>query len=85
MTRSASCSAGGPCFWLDLVSELDLAAEELHTALWDLAWGGEVTNDAFAPLRAPRLRGLERERSAAAGASRPAAPPQARPSRAAGR
>ena len=27
-----------PCFWLDLVSELDLGAEELHTALWDLAW-----------------------------------------------
>jgi ATP-dependent Lhr-like helicase len=50
-----------PCFWLDLVTELDLAAEELHTALWDLAWGGEVTNDAFAPLRAPRLRSLERE------------------------
>jgi ATP-dependent Lhr-like helicase len=50
-----------PCFWLDLVGELDLAAEELHTALWDLAWGGEVTNDAFAPLRAPRLRGLQRE------------------------
>jgi ATP-dependent Lhr-like helicase len=50
-----------PCFWLDLVSELDLAAEELHTALWDLAWGGEVTNDAFSPLRAPRLRSLQRE------------------------
>ena len=45
-----------PCFWLDLVSELDLRAEELHTALWDLAWAGEVTNDAFAPLRAPRRR-----------------------------
>jgi len=49
-----------PCFWLDLVSELDLAAEELHNALWDLAWGGEVTNDAFAPLRAPGLRSLDR-------------------------
>jgi ATP-dependent Lhr-like helicase len=45
-----------PCFWLDLVNELGLGPEELHTALWDLAWGGEVTNDAFAPLRAPRLR-----------------------------
>ncbi len=44
------------------MSELELAAEELHTALWDLAWGGEVTNDAFAPLRAPRLRSLQRER-----------------------
>ncbi len=42
------------------MSELDLPAEELHTALWDLAWGGEVTNDAFAPLRAPRLRSLQR-------------------------
>ena len=50
-----------PCFWLDLVGELDFGAEELHTALWDLAWSGEVTNDAFAPLRAPRLRSVQRE------------------------
>jgi ATP-dependent Lhr-like helicase len=28
---------------------------ELQEALWDLVWVGEVTNDAFAPLRAPRL------------------------------
>ncbi|MDP9133828.1 MAG: hypothetical protein M3N56_03260, partial [Actinomycetota bacterium] len=28
---------------------------ELQQALWDLVWAGEVTNDAFAPLRAPRL------------------------------
>jgi ATP-dependent Lhr-like helicase len=27
----------------------------LQEALWDLVWAGEVTNDAFAPLRAPRL------------------------------
>ena len=32
-----------------------LEREELHAALWDLAWAGEVTNDAFAPLRARRL------------------------------
>ena len=51
--------AAGPDFWLDLVADLgDVAAEELHTALWDLAWAGEVTNDAFAPLRAPRLRAV---------------------------
>jgi ATP-dependent Lhr-like helicase len=49
-----------PCFWLDLVSDLELSDEELHTALWDLAWAGEVTNDAFAPLRAPRLRSVRR-------------------------
>ncbi len=46
----------GPSFWLDLLADLGFAAEELHEALWDLAWSGEVTNDAFAPLRAPRLR-----------------------------
>jgi len=50
--------AAGPSFWLDLLAELDFPAEELHSALWDLAWSGEVTNDAFAPLRAPRLRAV---------------------------
>ena len=49
-----------PCFWIDLVDELDLSPEELHNALWDLAWAGEVTNDAFAPLRARRLRSVQR-------------------------
>ncbi len=48
--------AGGPAFWLDLLADLDVPGEELHSALWDLAWSGEVTNDSFAPLRAPRLR-----------------------------
>jgi ATP-dependent Lhr-like helicase len=48
----------GPSFWLDLLADLDYPAEELHSALWDLAWSGEVTNDAFAPLRAPRLRAV---------------------------
>jgi ATP-dependent Lhr-like helicase len=49
-----------PCFWLDLVGELDLETEELHAALWDLVWAGEVTNDAFAPLRARRLSAAQR-------------------------
>ena len=48
----------GPGFWLDLLGDLDLPVEELHNALWDLAWSGEVTNDAFSPLRAPRLRAV---------------------------
>jgi ATP-dependent Lhr-like helicase len=48
----------GPSFWLDLLADLEFPAEELHSALWDLAWSGEVTNDAFAPLRAPRLRSV---------------------------
>jgi ATP-dependent Lhr-like helicase len=48
--------AAGPDFWLDLLADLDHPVEELHEALWDLAWSGEVTNDAFSPLRQPRLR-----------------------------
>ena len=48
----------GPTFWLDLVFDLEFTAEELHSALWDLAFAGEVTNDAFMPLRAPRLRAV---------------------------
>ncbi len=52
--------AGAPSFWLDLLADLGVEAEELHAALWDLAWAGEVTNDAFAPLRAPRLSAVER-------------------------
>jgi ATP-dependent helicase Lhr and Lhr-like helicase len=47
-----------PCFWIDLVDDLEIPLEELHNALWDLAWAGEVTNDAFAPLRARRLRSV---------------------------
>jgi ATP-dependent Lhr-like helicase len=50
--------AVGPSFWLDLVADLHHPAEEIHNALWDLAWSGEVTNDAFSPLRAPRLRAV---------------------------
>ena len=51
--------AQGPCFWLDLL-ELEGSAQELHEALWDLAWAGEITNDAFAPLRARRLSAVQR-------------------------
>jgi ATP-dependent Lhr-like helicase len=47
--------ARGPCFFTDLLAELELAPEEIQEALWDLVWAGEVTNDAWAPLRAPRL------------------------------
>ncbi|MGH2988522.1 MAG: Lhr family helicase, partial [Solirubrobacterales bacterium] len=52
--------ASRACFWPDLVSALELETEELHSALWDLAWAGEVTNDAFAPLRARRLSAVQR-------------------------
>jgi ATP-dependent Lhr-like helicase len=47
--------AAGACFFTDLLVDLELSPEEIQEALWDLAWAGVVTNDAYAPLRAPRL------------------------------
>ncbi|HEX7297862.1 MAG TPA: DEAD/DEAH box helicase [Solirubrobacteraceae bacterium] len=47
--------ASAPCFFTDLLAELAIAPEQIQEALWDLVWAGEVTNDAWAPLRAPRL------------------------------
>ncbi len=47
--------ATGACFFSDLLVDVDLSPEEIQEALWDLAWAGVVTNDAYAPLRAPRL------------------------------
>ena len=47
--------AHGPCFFTDLLAEIDAPGEALREALWDLVWAGEATNDAWAPLRAPRL------------------------------
>jgi ATP-dependent Lhr-like helicase len=47
--------SAGPCFFSDLLAELEAPALALMRALWDLVWAGEATNDAWAPLRAPRL------------------------------
>ena len=46
--------AGGARFWADLVPETGLEAAVALPALWDLVWAGEVTNDAWQPLRAER-------------------------------
>jgi ATP-dependent Lhr-like helicase len=48
--------AQGACFFTDLLAEIHgVPSEDLQNALWDLVWAGEVTNDAFAPLRSPKL------------------------------
>ncbi len=48
----------GACFFSDLLVEFpDAGADELREALWDLAWAGEATNDAFAPLRQRGAKG----------------------------
>ena len=41
-------------FWHDLVVATELEPEVALPALWDLVWAGEVTNDAWTPLRAGR-------------------------------
>ena len=55
----------GAAFWTDLLADLaEVEPVELQEALWDLAWAGEATNDAFAPLRAPRLSVAKGDRHA---------------------
>jgi ATP-dependent Lhr-like helicase len=48
----------GALFWFDLVAETGLETEQALPALWDLVWAGEVTNDAWQPLRAGRRYGV---------------------------
>ncbi|MDQ3647941.1 MAG: DEAD/DEAH box helicase [Actinomycetota bacterium] len=56
--------ATGAAFWTDLLVDLPVEPTELQEALWDLVWAGEVTNDAFAPLRASRLSLARQNRDA---------------------
>jgi ATP-dependent Lhr-like helicase len=74
----------GACFFTDLLVDLaGTPAEEIQEALWDLVWAGEATNDAWAPLRSPKLtaatqqfsqRGRLERRSRFAGRKRGAQP-----------
>ncbi len=49
---------GGAQFWFDLLAESGLEAELALPSLWELVWSGEVTNDAWTPLRAGRRYGI---------------------------
>jgi ATP-dependent helicase Lhr and Lhr-like helicase len=57
--------ATGAGFWTDLLADLAFDPVELQEALWDLVWAGEITNDAFAPLRAPKLSLAREQRQSA--------------------
>jgi ATP-dependent Lhr-like helicase len=50
----------GALFWHDLLAETGLESGEALPALWELVWAGEVTNDAWTPLRAGRRYGVPR-------------------------
>ena len=86
-TALRAALAGGASFWDDLLVAGEATREEVFTALWGLVWAGEVTNDLWLPLRAPRrLPALTRPGAGARGAAGSAAGRGARrPSRAAGR
>ncbi|PWU21091.1 MAG: DEAD/DEAH box helicase [Candidatus Rokuibacteriota bacterium] len=45
-------------FWFDLLASAGLEPADALPALWELVWAGEVTNDAWQPLRAGRRYGL---------------------------
>ena len=60
------------------------AADELREALWDLAWAGEATNDAFAPLRARGAKAPGAARTRPAPVVRALPPPGPRHAAAAG-
>jgi ATP-dependent Lhr-like helicase len=52
--RIRAALEGSALFWFDLLRETGLDAELALPALWELVWSGEVTNDAWQPLRAAR-------------------------------
>ena len=60
----AHLGARGASFWPELYDACAVGDERaILSALWDLVWAGEVTNDAWAPLRAGRRYGAPRARS----------------------
>ena len=68
-----------------LVDAAGLEAEAALPALWELVWAGEVTNDAWTPLRAGRRYGTPRAAAAVRAVSRARARPRSPRLRAAGR
>ena len=65
-TRVRAALSSSAEFWFDLLAATGLEAEAALPALWDLVWAGEVTNDAWQPLRAGRRYGDPEARAPAA-------------------
>ncbi len=76
--------AGGASFWDDLLDAAGAPREEVFGALWGLVWAGEVANDLWLPLRAPR-RLPQARRPSAAGRRRVGGRGRGAPSAVAGR
>ena len=76
--RLRAAFGAGALFWADVLEETGLAADEALPALWDLVWAGEVTNDAWTPLRAGRRHGVPKPERRPRRFSRSRRPPQPR-------
>ncbi len=63
--RLRAALRAGALFWHDVLEAAALDAEAALPALWDLVWAGEVTNDAWQPLRAGRRYAAARPPAAA--------------------
>ncbi|WP_423921874.1 Lhr family ATP-dependent helicase [Frigoribacterium sp. 2-23] len=88
----AALAGGGAYFFRQLSDAVGSTDDtQLATAIWDLVWAGQITNDTFAPLRtqvggrAPRPRTPTRSRSSYRSRGRVAMPRQAGPPTVGGR
>jgi ATP-dependent Lhr-like helicase len=59
----ALLASRGALFFSDLLAMTGAFQQDLLTAIWDLVWAGEVTNDTLAPLRSFLRGGAEETRS----------------------
>ncbi|MCU1529842.1 MAG: box helicase [Frondihabitans sp.] len=88
----AALAGGGAYFFRQLADAVGATDDTgLVTAIWDLVWQGQITNDTFAPLRtqvsgrAPRPRTPTRSRASYRGRARAAMPRPAGPPTVGGR
>lgn len=89
----AALAGGGAYFFRQLSDAVGSTDDDaLVTAIWQLVWAGQITNDTFAPLRtqvgggkAPRPRAPTRSRSSYRSRGRIAMPRQAGPPTVGGR
>jgi ATP-dependent Lhr-like helicase len=85
----ASLAGGGAYFFRQLAQAVGSTDDQaLSTALWDLVWDGQITNDTFAPLRATiggKVRAAAPRTRAYRGRRRPTLPTQSGPPTVGGR
>ena len=59
----ALLASRGALFFSDLLAMTSAFSQDLLSAIWDLVWAGEVTNDTLAPLRSFLRGAAEEERT----------------------